>query len=319
LTKVIQTQKTTLAGSGITAADTSIILNSFKLPDGTTITNTDLSTINYATLEPGTSREEQISFTGVTQNIDGTATITGVVRGVRMVDPYDEVSGNKFPHAGGTVLVITNTAGFYNKFTTRTEAESVSGQWEFDTLPQSSATPVADEDLATKAYVDATATGTTTTDRLVVEGTAGETVAAGNLVYLKTSDARWWKCDADLTATLFGVQLGIAQGAGTAGNLIAGGVLKKGLSAVHSGLTANSLYYASNTAGAIATSAGTNSRTIGQSRTTSTLYFDPDFNSASNGLPTSFVSTSAGAADSGKGAVLNASGLLDKTLTNPNC
>lgn len=52
-------------------------------------------------------------------------------------------------------------------------------------------------DFATKAYVDATATGTTNFNRVVVAGNAGATVSAGNLLYLDVADGEWKLCDAD--------------------------------------------------------------------------------------------------------------------------
>lgn len=42
--------------------------------------------------------------------------------------------------------------------------------------------------FATKAYVDATATGTTNFDQVVIAGNAGATVSAGQLLYLDVAD-----------------------------------------------------------------------------------------------------------------------------------
>jgi hypothetical protein len=308
--KFVQTQKTTLYGSGVASTDTSIILSSLKLPDGsTTITMTDFGSIGFATIEPGTSREEQISFTGITQNVNGTATLTGVTRGLRFVAPYDSVTANKKQHAGGSILVVTNTAGFYDKLLAKGNDETITGKYTFSTIPESSDSPLSDNDLATKKYVDDNVNGgTVSINRIIVSGTAGEDVSADTLVYLKASDSRWWKVDADLSATLDQVILGITQGSGTTGNAIAGGILTNGIHTT-TGLTANSTYYASNTAGAIATSAGTNVKIIGLAISTTQLHFDPTF------FDKLFVSTSAGAGDSGKVPLLNSTGLLDQSFT----
>lgn len=154
--KPVQAQVFTLSGSGISSSDTSIILSSFKLPDGTTnITMTDFGTIGYGVLEQGTTREETVSFTGVTQNGNGTATLTGVTRGIRFVDPYDSVGANKFSHSGGTSFVLSNPAVFYSKFTNKENDETINGTWTFTTIPELPASnPTTDNQAARKAYVD---------------------------------------------------------------------------------------------------------------------------------------------------------------------
>lgn len=157
----VQTQKTTLAGSGCTATATSIILKSFKLPDGsTTVTMANFGgVIGFGTLEQGTAREEQISFTGITQNADGTATLTGVTRGVRFVSPYDEVTANKIAHAGGSSFVISNTSGFYSRMVSEDNDETITGLYTFTQFPQKSGStsPTLPAEFATKAYADALA------------------------------------------------------------------------------------------------------------------------------------------------------------------
>lgn len=154
--KFIQNTKTTLAGSGCTSTATSIILSDLKLPDGVTaITTVDLGDKCLGTIEPGTSKEEQISFTGVTANGDGTYTLTGVTRGLRFVSPYDEVTANKFAHAGGVMFIISNTAGFYAQIKEYIDNLSVNGS-----VPATDAVPGIGI-VATQAQVDAgTATET---------------------------------------------------------------------------------------------------------------------------------------------------------------
>lgn len=131
----LQAQSFSLAGGGAVAAATSIILKSFKTIDGVNIAMTDLGTIAYMTLEPGNgTSEEQISFTGVTQNSNGTATLTGV-KNVLFVSPYTETSGLAKTHAGSTTAVLSNTSGFYNKFPAKDNDETITGQWTFSTFP----------------------------------------------------------------------------------------------------------------------------------------------------------------------------------------
>lgn len=267
----VQAQKFKLAGAGITSSATTIILQSFKTPAGTNIVTSDFGALGLLVLDPGTSSEETVSFTTVTQNADGTATLTGVTRGLGFTTPYTNVSGNQKAHAGGSVAVLSNPAAFYYKFTAKDNDETISGLW---TVP----TPTSPGHIANKAYVDAFVSGgSISIDALSVAGTAGETIANGQIVYFKASDSRWWLADADSIATIDDVILGVAQGSGTAGNAITGGVLLAGVDNAQSGLSAGAIYYISNTAGGISSSAGTNSRVIGQAKSTTELYFDPRF------------------------------------------
>lgn len=279
LFKIVQAQKFSVAASGISIGATSIVLNSFKQIDGTTnLTMTDFGSTGYGTLSPNTSREEQISFTGVTQNANGTATLTGV-KTVLNVDPYTETSGTINSQAGNAVFVISNTAGFYSKFANKLNDETITGTYNFTVLPTSDGgNAISGTELITYAQALALATGTANINRIVVAGTAGETLVAGNLVYLKIADGRWWKCDADTAATVDNIIMGIAQGAGTAGNLITSGVLLFGLDSNQTGLTTNTAYYASNTAGAISSSVGTVEVSVGISQSTTSIIFYPRYN-----------------------------------------
>jgi hypothetical protein len=68
--KYLQTQAYALAGAGITLGATSITLTSMLQIDGATeVLMTDFGSKGFATIEPGNgTREEQIVFTGITQN-----------------------------------------------------------------------------------------------------------------------------------------------------------------------------------------------------------------------------------------------------------
>ena len=105
-------------------------------------------------------------------------------------------------------------------------------------------------------------------------GTAGETLAAGDLVYFK-SDSKWWKTDADAVATTKGL-LGIADEAITAestGTIILSGDV------VVSGFTAASLCYVSPTAGAITHTRPATAtqfvRILGYAKSTTLMRFNP--------------------------------------------
>lgn len=117
----------------------------------------------YFTMEPGSGTlEEQVSFTGVTQNSNGTATITGVST-VLFEYPYTETSGLAKTHAGATVVLLSNTSGFYNQFVAKNDDSTVTGLVTFPNganTPQLGATyvaPTLDTQAASKKYVDDTA------------------------------------------------------------------------------------------------------------------------------------------------------------------
>jgi len=179
----------------------------------------------------------------------------------------------------GTDIAITNNHNWLNNFMDLGSAQTVAGVKTFSSLPATTAgNPVADNDIARKAYVDATATGTTNIDRTVVAGNAGETVAAGELLYFDTgANNEWMLADADTASTVENVILGIAQGAGTDGAAITGGILIKGLDSNQTGMTAGDVMYASDTAGAIASSAGTKEVAVGAAKSATELYFSPRF------------------------------------------
>lgn len=176
--KFVQAQPFTLAGSGCTIGATTITLASFAQIDGTLLTMTDFGTKGFLTAEPGNgTREEQLSFTGVVQNANGTATLTGVSN-VLFVDPYTETSGTGKSHPGGSTIIITNTSGFYGQLTSKSDDETITGTWTFTNpnyprMDTDTPYPTDNAQLATKAYADsltfAGAPNATTTQKGIVE------------------------------------------------------------------------------------------------------------------------------------------------------
>lgn len=132
-----------LSGAGVNATQNTIQLSSFTTPDGTPITMTMFGTIGYGALEPQTTAKiEDVTFTGITQNTNGTATLTGVTRGLQFVYPYTQSVTLEKSHSGGATFIITNTAGFYyNEFT-------MNNNNNLFTWPAASTSP------ATRGYVD---------------------------------------------------------------------------------------------------------------------------------------------------------------------
>lgn len=91
-----------LYGGGIGSSDTSITLTAFKTPvSNYNLVMSNFGTTGYVTIEPAnTTRQEIVSFTGITQNADGTATLTGATRGLSPVSPYTASTTIQKAHSG---------------------------------------------------------------------------------------------------------------------------------------------------------------------------------------------------------------------------
>lgn len=146
--KFVQAQTFTLAGSGVSQGDTTLTLVSFNGINGVALTMSNFGTIGYGTCEPSSGRnEEQISFTGITPNMDGTVTLTGI-KSVLNISPYTETSSFSQGHPGATTFIISNTAGFYNTFANKENDEDITGvTWLVDD-------PTVSRQIANKEYVD---------------------------------------------------------------------------------------------------------------------------------------------------------------------
>lgn len=264
----------TLAGSGVSGSASSITLQSFTVTQtGQKIVDADMSDTFFLTIEPGNrSKQEIVSCTTVVQNAAGTATLSGCSRGLSPITPYTASTTLQFAHAGGAQVIFSDPPQLFNLYGAKQNDETITGDWKVSV-------PVGGTSIANKNYVLSVVTGgTISTDTVVVAGTAGETLVAGNIVYLRTSDARWYKTDSTLNYTLNDVMIGVSQGAGTAGNAITGGVLTQGVDANQSGLTAGANYFVSSTPGSITTS--TTTRSVGKAKSATSLYFSPSFLSA---------------------------------------
>ena len=123
-----------VAGSGITATATSIPLTSFTIQQtGQKLTMANFGgSVLYGTIESGsTARQEFVSCTGVTQNSNGSATLTGCSRGLAPITPYTASTTLAFPHSASASFVLSNPPQLYNKATFKDNDESVVGLWDF--------------------------------------------------------------------------------------------------------------------------------------------------------------------------------------------
>lgn len=243
-------------------SETTIYLDRITTRTGETITTSQFAALGRGilTINPDgdgeTSYPEWASFTAVDSSA---VAVTGAIRGLSALG-NSVVTANKRFHPVGTPVVIS--FGVHNF------------QDILDKL---------DDDIA------ATTVGTAN----AVTGIAGETIAtAPALVYLK-NDGKWWLTDADTSATVNEVQLGIALSAVAADASITSGVIRSGRVSGFTGLVAGTTYYASNTAGEISSSAGTNAKRVGVTKSSTELYFDPEYYELPSGNEKEFLSNVA--------------------------
>lgn len=166
-----------LAGAGVTSSQATVPLTSFKTPDGRAITMSMIGDKGYGTLEPQSpAKTELITFTGVVQNGNGTATLTGVTRGIDFAYPYAASTTLRQAHSGGATFIITNTPN-----------------WYYDVFPiqgdnNITIWPAASSSVASRGYVDYVAfngagvINATTASKGVVQIGTGADAAASTLV-----------------------------------------------------------------------------------------------------------------------------------------
>ncbi len=277
--KLVKALKTTL-NAPLSASGTSIVLKKFVDLDGNELALSDFGTWGVVVIKQGDT-VEMIKFDALSQSSsDTTCTLTVATNGrsIAGTSPYAGASTGEDFNAGAEVIV-SNDPLTLSRFGNLDVAATWDAIQTFSVLPRITAgNPIDANDIPRKAYVDSLVAGIATTVNVIVAGTAGETLVAGNLIYFDDTDNEWKKCDADIAATVENVMLGVAQGAGVDGGAIASGVLLKGLDANQTGLTAGAIYYASNTAGGISSSAGTKEVAVGFAYSTTQLYFNPRFN-----------------------------------------
>jgi len=167
--------------TSIGTTDTTVKLSSFKNRSSIALTMTLLNTdIGYGTLSPQTSRSEFVSFSGITQNADGTATLTGVSRGLSDISPFTASTTLRQSHPGQSVFILSDSPQLFEEYAKRRNDESITGLWNFNSyLPTSSITATTTAQLATKGYVDnvtnaGAATSTETNGGIVELGTLAE-------------------------------------------------------------------------------------------------------------------------------------------------
>lgn len=158
--------------SSISSTQNTITLTSFKEPvSNIPYTMSYLnSTIEYGTIDPqNNSSKEFISFTGITQNANGTALLTGVTRGLGFSYPYTASSTLRSAHSGQSIFIISNPPQLYNQYYNLSNVStSTNILWFSSTTPPRLDQPGAQStgtynattsEFATIAYVNATGAG----------------------------------------------------------------------------------------------------------------------------------------------------------------
>ena len=276
--KYVQTHKHYLKAT-ISSTATSITLTFLqKMGGASSLSMTDYGDLGIATIDPtSASKAENISFTGITANANGTYTLTGVTRGLKGVDDY-ATGGNQVAHSGGATLVFSNSAVFYDQFGNIYNAQTWALKQSFTVVPESAADATGGNDLVRYSQLQSALLGTLLSAPLVMPGNGGEDLVVDQLVFLNRADSEWYKADADTAAEVENVMLGITRGAGTDGAAIASGITILGNHTFSTAaLTANNIYYASNTAGGVSTTPGTNEVTLGIAISTTVMNFLPRF------------------------------------------
>lgn len=247
---VIADFETSLA-SAISAGATSLTLASATDDDGNA-----LAAGKYCfTVNNGSSNKQYLIG-----QLNGTA-VTSVVSVDRR---GNETSGAANAARAGSPVIISDFA------TIQRVADILRGQEELDgdnpITYDAEPTLSNRAEVATVGYVlDQVSGGTVNFDNQIIsssDATAGETIAAGDWVFFNTADQEWYEVDADTAAEVDGAYIGVALGSGTDGVSITGGIQISGVYTT-TGLTPGSVYYLSNTPGAIGTSAGTTERAVG--------------------------------------------------------
>jgi hypothetical protein len=114
---------------------------------------------------------------------------------------------------------------------------------------------------------------------LDITGTAGEAIAAGDVVYLATGSGgttagRWYLADADAADSSSTPQVGMAPAAISSG--ASGAIRLLGQVSVTGPLTVGATYYVSGTAGALSSTAGTFSRVVGVADSVTSIVIAPN-------------------------------------------
>lgn len=141
--KFVQTPAIALY-TGLSAAGTSMVVTPYPVDlDGVKLTMSDFGTNPTVTVDPKVSGFEEIAgFTGITDNGDNTATLTGLTRDLQSKYPYTG-SGTGKLHGSSAVVVFSDNPQLFGRLAGKDNDETITGQWTFLFFPITPATPLA--------------------------------------------------------------------------------------------------------------------------------------------------------------------------------
>ena len=227
-------------------------------------------------LTPTGSAASLTNFPILNQNTTGTASnITGIVLGANggtgVANTGKTITlGGSLVTVGGYTTTITMTT---NTTVTLPATGTLMANLVEDTTPD-----LGGNMTLNQKNIDMSATLSTNSSYsgLIESGTVGETVAFGDVLYLKFSDGKWWKAKADAYATTPGLRMAMASISANASGvlLIEGNVRYDSWS-----LADRNVWLSAATAGAITTTqpstTGNQIQYLGVAKTSTTIYFKP--------------------------------------------
>lgn len=271
--KIVKVLTTTLKSS-LKTDGTTIVVQAFVDSDGNTVALSDFGgSYFYVVIKQG-SKIEIIKCDGITQNADGSASLSIATSG-RSIPPKSPFTGASTGKAfqTGAELIVTNDPATMAEFAQLGEDNAFTGDNTFSNFPTKtgSTTPTNDGHFVTLAYLNSVVLGDATVSALKSTVTFGEDVSEGDPVYFKTSDGKWWRAYANDAATCIGVQLGIADEDALAD--AAGAVVRAGRKGSFTGLTNGTVYLTD--AGGVSDTAGSYIVHLGTAVAADTVYVDP--------------------------------------------
>lgn len=227
-------------------------------------------------LTPTGSAASLTNFPILNQNTTGTASnITGIVLGANggtgVANTGKTITlGGSLVTVGGYTTTMTMTA---NTTVTLPTTGTLMANLIEDTTPD-----LGGNMTLNQKNIDMSATLSTNSSYsgLIESGTVGETVAFGDVLYLKFSDGKWWKAKADAYATTPGLRMAMASISANASGvlLIEGNVRYDSWS-----LADRNVWLSAATAGAVITTqpstTGNQIQYLGVAKTSTTMYFKP--------------------------------------------
>lgn len=252
----------------VNVGDTTATINSSVDDDGVTLENGRY----FITMDVDNNKKEHFScvltVSGDECNLTDLKTINRVTSA--------ETAGALRQHRVGSKVAITDFATILVMQRILDGLQTLNGASPigYDVEPT-----LADrEQIATVGYVLDVATGGSLAfdTQTISSQTAGEDgILVNDLVYFKTSDAKWYKVQADAEDTYTGVQVGFSKTEADENEAIQ--VAISGTIKNLSGLTAGLPYYASDTPGEISSTPGTAPFVVGYALSTTQLLFTVDF------------------------------------------